>query len=138
MPCRDFVLYIRDSMMEYPTAFASVTKSGQQAINLNMLPDYRTKAAKYQVTSQVRKQLDYLNKFDVDVSTKVKYEVEASELEVTLGNEDSGESSDDEESKIEEKPKSPKRGLLGIFSKGLKCFDDLSPRNLKCCEVGNE
>ena len=55
VPCRDFVLYIRDSMMDYPTAFASVTKSGQQAINLNMLPDYRTKATKYQVTSQIRK-----------------------------------------------------------------------------------
>ena len=86
--------------MDYLTAFASVTKSGQQAINLNMFPDYRTKVAKYQVTSQIRKQLDYLNTFDVDVSTKVKYEVEASELEVTLGDEDSGDSSDYEELKI--------------------------------------
>ena len=79
-----------------------------------------------------------MNQFDVDVTTKVKYEVEDPELEVILGNEDSGGSSDDEEQKIELKPQSPKRGLLGFFSKGLKCFDDLSPRKLKCLEVENQ
>ena len=57
-----------------------------------------------------------------------------------MGNEDSGDSSDYEEYKKEAKPKSPEgscRGLAGFFSKGLKCFDDLSPKKLKCFDVGN-
>ena len=55
-----------------------------------------------------------------------------------MGNEDPGELSDDKEQKIEDKPKSNRLGLAGLFSKGLKCFDDLSPRKLICPDVENQ
>ena len=53
VPSRDFVLYIRDTMMDQPTAFASMTNTGRQAISLNIQPDLRSRAMKQNFMAQI-------------------------------------------------------------------------------------
>ena len=50
VPCRDFVMYIRDEGISSLSAISSQTLSNQQAISLKVLPDYRAQDVKQRVT----------------------------------------------------------------------------------------
>ena len=49
VPSRDFVLYVRDEGISSLSAISSLTPSGQQAISIKVLPDYRATDVKERI-----------------------------------------------------------------------------------------
>ena len=49
VPSQDFVLYIRDTQMDQPSAISSITATGRQAISLSIQPDLRSREMKQRV-----------------------------------------------------------------------------------------
>ena len=46
VPCRDFVLLLRDESMTEPSIISAPTPSGRQAVSLKFVPDMRSIAVK--------------------------------------------------------------------------------------------
>ena len=59
MPSRDFVLYLRDEGISTLSAISSKSLSGQQAISLKVLPDYRAKNVKERVARDLTVNVAY-------------------------------------------------------------------------------
>ena len=53
VPNHDFVLYVRDEGISKPTAIATPTPSGQQAVSFKVLPDSRSEHVKSRIQQEV-------------------------------------------------------------------------------------
>ena len=69
VPCKDFVLRIRDEKMAEPSVISSITPSGQQAISVKVLPDMRSRVVKERIEAEIRERLQGV----VDMNSTVKY-----------------------------------------------------------------
>jgi len=74
VPSRDFVLYIRDEGISKPTAISSLTATGQQAVNLMMLPDSRSERVKERVRQDIlSRKIAGAQIEDVDMAPDIEY-----------------------------------------------------------------
>ena len=53
VPCRDFVLYVRDEGISNLSAMSSQTISGRQAVSLKVMPDFRAEGVKERVAQDL-------------------------------------------------------------------------------------
>ena len=73
VPSQDFVLYIRDTQMDQPSAISSLTATGRQAISLSIQPDLRSRQKKQKVFDQIAKKSKRFDEHQLDMCPHIKY-----------------------------------------------------------------
>ena len=73
VPCRDFVLLIRDTKMSEPTAVVSTTPSGHHAVSIKVLPDTRSEEVKRRIEDQIKKRIQNFKNGMIDIDATVEY-----------------------------------------------------------------